>query len=158
MIALTRVSKSHKKCVQGSRLDKALEPLLVHLEKMIGSNKHQDCRKVFAPVSKRECTCLSRYNENDEEDELSMEVHPCSQSLSEVDPRYNLYYDEWSTTIKCKRMISIFFLSSCPTCGWNFILTTWPIHRRCLMESVLRMTGVWDSLIFSKTPDAVHWH
>jgi len=80
--------------------DNALEPVLEELETMVGSDKHQDCNKVYAPASKRTCTCVTDYPDREPD------WHPESYCLATLDPRYkDDAYDELSLEAKCARMV-----------------------------------------------------
>ena len=69
-----------------------LKPLLECLHSLIGSNVHQYCGKVSAPVSIRTCTCHG-------------DERPEDQALAGLDPRYQSDYDEWNCHDKCAAMV-----------------------------------------------------
>lgn len=78
--------------------DHILSPLLMYLEEFAGSNKHRCCGKVYAPKSKRTCTCGDKVSPEDRK-------HPQNQDLAVMDPRYKDDYDDWSPSLKCRKMV-----------------------------------------------------
>jgi len=84
-----------------------LGPLLRLLEGLCGSHVHAYCGKIYAPISKRICTC-------DENNAALMEEYymPENQALASLDPRYD-DDDEYEALLisdKCATMID--FLST----------------------------------------------
>lgn len=79
--------------------DSILQPLLDHLEGMSKSNIHYVCNKIYAPLSKRNCTCTSILD-------LPPSSHPehPMTTLASRDPRYKDAYDNWTTAQKCSAM------------------------------------------------------
>jgi hypothetical protein len=81
--------------------DNLLEPLLHRLDSMAATNKHNDCHKVYAPVSKRECTCHSQ--PPDLPDQFYED--PLENLYRWDDPRYSPIYDDLQVDVKCKVMV-----------------------------------------------------
>jgi hypothetical protein len=79
--------------------DNLLELLLHRLDSMAATNKHTDCHKVYAPVSKRECTCQPP----DLPDQFYED--PLWNLYRWDDPRYSPFYDDLQVDVKCKGMV-----------------------------------------------------
>lgn len=79
------------------RQDAVLETLLSYLDGLVGTNIHDDCGKIYAPLSRRKCQCQLDEEESD---------HPENQRVGPgFDPRYEDEYDELPVSKKCVVMI-----------------------------------------------------
>lgn len=85
------VCKDFRKVYLENR-DVILQPLLKLLDALCKSNVHWCCRKVYAPASKRTCTCRSIFSLDDYELQEN-------QALASLDPRYEEAYE--SLPIQC---------------------------------------------------------
>lgn len=79
------------------RQDAVLETLLSYLDGLVGTNIHDYCGKIYAPLSRRKCQCQLNEEEWD---------HPENQRVGPgLDPRYEQEYDELPVSKKCVALI-----------------------------------------------------
>jgi hypothetical protein len=142
--------KSHKLYKQHRKL--FLSPLLKQLERMVGSNTHKYCGMVFAPKSKRQCSCASNLNLEDYD-------RPCNQDLAALDPRYHAAYETWSTTNKCRQMVA--FLETIVGNMKKKFCFQDPTHASAPREHRLAGKWAWDSNtlpnFFTTCPVVLRW-
>ncbi|CAB9514046.1 expressed unknown protein [Seminavis robusta] len=77
-----------------------LQPLLEHLDSMIGSHLCDNCFDVLVPQSKRTCRCAWRNTD------ASLDQEYVSSGEARGDPRYQDGYESWSTIAKCRKMVT----------------------------------------------------
>lgn len=83
------------------RQDAVLETLLSYLDGLVGTNIHECCHKIYAPLSRRKCQCQLKLKLNEEEYD-----HPENQRVGPgLDPRYEDEYDELPVSKKCVAII-----------------------------------------------------
>jgi hypothetical protein len=64
---------------------------------MAATHEHRDCRKLYAPLSRRKCQCNDRTGDD---------WDPSQNPYADVDPRYMEQYDDWPLEMKCSKMIT----------------------------------------------------
>jgi hypothetical protein len=98
IMPLSGVNKTYQRVIKSSPVTKtALERLLLAFDRMVTTNEHEYCGKLYAPLSRRRCQCNDRTGDYED---------PSQNPYADVDPRYSEEYDDWPLEMKCSEMIT----------------------------------------------------